>query len=166
MILRCSLSYHSFFTFLFLSRSLIGFRSSPSALVSTRQPTLSGNRDALYRLAGTLSSCKKGKWKKKSHHRMKSIGFINYSLLCRCIIIIASSIWNRSHKSIEHRRCFFINPHFFSLHHFPNFKFWFHFVCWLVGIVDELGCWLTAFLSMKMMISVSSTQKVLCTYRQ
>jgi hypothetical protein len=56
---------------------------------------------------------------------MKSIGFINYSLLCRCIIIIASSIWNRSHKSIEHRRCFFITPHFFhfTISRIFNFDF-------------------------------------------
>ena len=90
---------------------------------------------------------------KISHHRMKSIGFINYSLLCRCIIIIASSIWNSSHKSIEHRHCFFINPHFFFTSPTSRiFKFWFHFVCWFVGIVDKLRCLLTAFLSMKMMI--------------
>jgi hypothetical protein len=106
MILRCSLSYHSFFTFLFLSRSLIGFRSSPSALVSTRQPTLSGNRDALYRLAGALSLCKK-KGKEKLPSNLKSTGFINSSLFGRYVIIIASSTWNHSHKqkiSIEHRR--------------------------------------------------------------
>lgn len=146
MTLRCSLSYHYLFSisFLYLSADF----SSSSAFVSTRQPTLSGNRDALYRLAGALSLCKK-KGKEKLPSNLKSTGFINPSLFGRYVIIIASSTWNHSHKqkiSIEHRRwsLILLIIYFIFLFHFTYFPlFVIGLVC--VDLGEPLMSWGVSF---------------------